>query len=306
MWIQKRFLWKFADTLYEKFNYDQPFEQQLDLREYIDSIAKKTKAIISTVATNYDKLIGKHVEQHCKLKKKSEREEFRPRAFDPIAAVRVDGSLKITDPQYPNHSEKYLASDVMNCQGLTKRLYLASAQIQTATNSGTELGGEFLKPIDTFNIIMRKGKKPFAQVNINEHTSTHVQDLKDCPKDLVLTHTSFIASSAGHIIQVGKVALAPDPKEIADILSSEWFLDLQIDAKLLRGQIPIKGLELDRLISRIVQWPEPGFKDFFLRVAKSQPNPETVNVEATFNFLDEKIHAYKVKSSSMNINILEL
>ncbi len=284
-------LMKYAKDLYLKFEFaGAPFSQQHELLQKIDSIIAETKPKVATIATNYEQTIGKEVEQHCKLKKETEQEELRPRPFDPLAAATISGSLKITDPGYPVLGHRIPARQSLNCQALTERLYFDISHVHTATNTGSDLGVGFLKPIDTFTIILRENREPFAIVNINEHTSSYIDQLKDCPDNLKLNHSAFIVSSQGVMIQYGKGSIAPAPEEVEKVLNSQWFVDLLIDAKLLKGEIPVEGRELDRLIARIGEWPKPGgFKEFFQRVAAAQPNPETVNLKMIFDFLDEKI-----------------
>ena len=260
----------YAKELYAKFGYTTPFDENTHMVEGINAIIEEVKKRIKTIPTNWGKKLSTEVEQHTRLQKETEQENYRPRPFDPLSSEGIYGDVGIDTPGYPFTSDIKPADEIFHTKGLTENFYLELNQRNTAKNAGKPMGENYLKPIDLFEIIITE-KGTVAVVCINEITSTHLRRLEKETNNPELKHKAFIVSAEGKLIQKGKGVLAPTDEQIEKILKSQWMQDLAIDAALLRGEI----IHPDRLLERIKTWKD--FPQFWEKIVQALPNPENAN-----------------------------
>lgn len=266
----QKVLMTFAKESYARFGYSMPFHQNRALLKEIESIIRSVEQRIQKIATSWGRKLSLEVEQHTKLKKDAEQENYRPRPFDPISAMGIYGNCGIDNPDYLKCDFRKVRS-VFKTEGLTDNFYFELNQTLTAQNAGESMGEKYLKPIDFFEIVIPENGNPLAIVTVNEIISSHLECLAKGTENEAVKHKAFLVSAEGRLIQKGNGVLAPPEEMVDKILKSQWMQDLVIDAALLRGQI----VHPDRLLERIKKWPN--FPAFWNEVIEAQPNPETVN-----------------------------
>lgn len=152
----------------------------------------------------------------------------------------------------------------------------------TAKVDSSDPSSQYLKPIHFFLILAEKNKQTgevriWADVNSNQIIGSEQDELITCPKEVEdLTHTVFLVSANGDIIQRGRGAVAPIEESVTSITQSLWLQDLVIDAALMRGRIhnPVRLLERIKASS----WLE--FESLWNKILKALPNVEHAQVQA--------------------------
>ncbi|NGX61172.1 MAG: hypothetical protein K940chlam9_00653 [Chlamydiae bacterium] len=263
----------YAQSFYARFGYEIPYEKSEALLRKVEDIVLKVSEILEKIPTQITTKVASQIEQQqeSKIKRETEKEEYRPRPLDPLSSEGVYGDFGIDLPSYPKKSKlRRTAREVFKCDSLTENLYFEENQLRTAREGGIPLGEKLLKPIDFFLIIHHEGET-WAEVLINEVLGTFLNTLRKGVENEEIKHNAFIVTSEGALCQVGRGSLAPPGGLVEKVRGSQWFQDLIIDAALLRGQVR----HPDRLLERLKSWDK--FPSFWARIVEAQPNPETVN-----------------------------
>ncbi|NGX60690.1 MAG: hypothetical protein K940chlam9_00157 [Chlamydiae bacterium] len=270
----------FAKRFYKRFGYPIAYEKNQELKSKVREICEQTAKILERIPTQINKKISSQIEQQeSKIKRMTEKQEYRPRPFDPLSIEGVYGNFGIENPNYPEWSRQLQTSRVIfKSKGLTEHLHFEENQLRTAKESGVALNEKLLKPIDFFLIIHHDGKR-WAVAVTNEIQATHIDTLRKTIQNGRISHSAFLVTSEGTLVQKGTGSLAPPNGLVQEVLGSQWFQDLIIDAALLRGQVR----HPDRLLERLKTWDH--FPDFWNRIVEAQPNPETANQYAITRLL---------------------
>ena len=279
----KKVLFTYANSYYRRFAFDCPLAVQETLLTQIERVIEETQERIQSISTNWGRKLSMEVEHHTRLKKETEQENYRPRPFDPISAEGIYGSLAITDPEYPYSMKLTSTRRIFKAPELTPRLFLEINQLKTARDSGVALDENFLKPIDFFLILIPEGEKPFAVAHSNDILKETLKKLEEGTDNPLVKHKAFLVTADGKLLQRGKKQLQPPIEDVQTILTSQWMQDLVIDGALLRGQIA----HPERLKERMQKWS--GFQDFWSRIVRSQPNPESANRNGMLRLISEAV-----------------
>ena len=163
----------YAKELYAKFGYATPFDANTQMLADIKTIIDEVKKRIKAIPTNWGRKLSGAVEQHTRLKKETEQENYRPRPFDPYLAEGMYGDVGIDTPGYPFTAILLPLRRSFKHRGCQINFYLEFNQRNTAKNAGKAMAEGYLKPIDFFEIVITD-KGPVAVVCMNEINSTHL------------------------------------------------------------------------------------------------------------------------------------
>ena len=126
----------YAKELYAKFGYATPFDANTQMLADIKAIIDEVKKRIKTIPTNWGKKLSAEVEQHTRLKKETEQENYRPRPFDPLSSEGIYGEVGIDTPGYPFTADIKPVEEIFQTKGLSDKFYLEFNQRNTAKNAG--------------------------------------------------------------------------------------------------------------------------------------------------------------------------
>ncbi len=282
----------FAKDLYRRLAIKEPFDGQIEMRRGIEGIAGDLAKRVRGISANFAKGNSLHslsgnVEQHCRLQSNVEQRQFLPRPFDPLSSEGIFGSFSVYEQGYPKGAcyrevrESFVEGEekakqlIPGSWMLSENFYYERNQIVTARNAGLPLGEKFLKPIDYILITIEPvdGQKPKirAIAMSNDVMESVISDLTNPKPDpeKMPTHSAFLITSRRVLVQAGTGVLEPPAGMVEELLESEWLIDIETDAGLLRGEF----LNLNRLIERRKSWPD--FETFYRKIVERLPNPET-------------------------------
>ncbi len=286
----------FAINVNVRFLYPGSYYDNHALKDIVNAIILDVEAKIKEVSITPSLAVASETEhqQELRTQKEKQQENQCPRPTQSRPLDGRYGEVSIYSPDYL-HTHRELARAHLDNPFLTENFYFNQNHMITAFGDD---GVEMAKPIDFFIIIIEKDpssnkKRIWADVDSNEIISTDFNQLILAPKEVEnLTHTAFLVSASGQLIQKGCGAITPDNKDVTEILQSPWLQDLVIDAALLKGKIQNPERILERI--KLCGWEQ--FARLWDQTLKSLPNVTSAQTPAFERLKDQVLGSNKVLS----------